>query len=408
MTMLQKIETLTETEQSLLTAAEQAPATPQRRHAETVLKEHGLPTRKVEQWHYTDLRSRLGEFSDTCAEPCEPRAFIGGVMLPFSNGRFVESVAGKLPAGVEARPVEAAGFRDANDAVALIGTLLGSAGLSISVAEGARIDRPLCLIQGAAGQGFSNLRHQVTVGAGANATFVEQSFSPDDAEIRTVGVVDLDLGKGADVHWIVLQEEGGSATHLSQMNASMEEGSRLTVLVLNTGGDLVRREINIASKGPDARLDIRGVNLIGGAAHVDVTTSIVHMAPDCISTEIFRNVVADRGQGVFQGQISVEQAAQKTDARMACNTLLLSDEAGFSAKPELEIFADDVQCGHGATVTDILDEHLFYLRARGIAERDARAMLVKAFVEEVFDEYDNDEIRTALNDRIEDWLERNE
>jgi Fe-S cluster assembly protein SufD len=191
------------------------------------------------------------------------------------------------------------------------------------------------------------------------------------------------------------------------LNASMEAGAQLTILVLNTGGNLVRREINVVSRGENGRLDIRGVNLIGGEAHVDVTTSIVHTAPDCTSTETFRNVATDRGQGVFQGQISVEQAAQKTDARMACNTLLLSDEAGFSAKPELEIFADDVQCGHGATVTDILDDQLFYLRARGIAERDARAMLVKAFVEEVFDDYGNDEIKLVLNRRIEDWLERN-
>ena len=121
--------------------------------------------------------------------------------------------------------------------------------------------------------------------------------------------------------------------------------------------------------------------------------------------ETFRNVVFDRGRGVFQGDIRVAQIAQKTDARMACNTLLLSDEAEFSAKPELEIFADDVQCAHGATVADIDPNHLFYLRARGIPEKEARAMLVLAFVEESFDEVEDETLRGGLNGVIEQWLE---
>jgi Fe-S cluster assembly protein SufD len=415
MTMLQKIETLTETEQALLAAAGNAPSTPQRRRAAAVLREHGLPTRKVERWHYTDLRSRLVKFglpskasaADGEAWLKSAKAFIAGARLPFLGGHYLEGDADPLPAGVEAKPADAAGFRDADDAVALIDSLLCRGGLEITVEPERRVDGAVCLVHGAAGAGSSALRHRVNVGAGAHAIFAEQYSSPDGLDIQTVVVVDLRLSRGAEAQWIILQEEGDRATHLTQLNVEMEEGSRLSLLALNAGGSLVRREINVVSKGSNSTLDIRGVNLIGGEAHIDVTTSIVHEAPDTISTETFRNVATDRGNGIFQGQISVERAAQKTDARMACNTLLLSDEAGFSAKPELEIFADDVQCGHGATVTDILDDHLFYLRARGIAERDARAMLVKAFVEEVFDDCENDDVRQALNRHIEDWLERN-
>ena len=129
-----------------------------------------------------------------------------------------------------------------------------------------------------------------------------------------------------------------------------------------------------------------------------------HLAPDTVSTETFRNVVTGKANGVFQGQIRVAKIAQKTDAKMACNTLLLSDEGGFSSKPELEIFADDVACGHGATVTDIEEDHLFYLMARGIDEKTARGLLVKAFVAEVIEELEDETVIEALEARLVDWF----
>ncbi len=129
-----------------------------------------------------------------------------------------------------------------------------------------------------------------------------------------------------------------------------------------------------------------------------------HLAPDTVSTETFRNVVTGKANGVFQGQIRVAKIAQKTDAKMACNTLLLSDDGGFSSKPELEIFADDVACGHGATVTDIEKEHLFYLMARGIDEKTARGLLVKAFVAEVIEELEDETVIEALEARLVDWF----
>src|SRR5690606_10007576 len=123
-------------------------------------------------------------------------------------------------------------------------------------------------------------------------------------------------------------------------------------------------------------------NLIAGEEHSDITMVLDHLAPDTYSTETIRNIVTGRADGVFQGMIRVAQKAQKTDAKMACNTLLLTDEGSFSTKPELEIFADDVACGHGATVTEIEKAHLFYLMARGIDEKSARGLLVKAFLAE--------------------------
>ncbi len=145
---------------------------------------------------------------------------------------------------------------------------------------------------------------------------------------------------------------------------------------------------------------------MGGETHTDVTFTMGHDVPNTTSTEIIRNVLFDRARGVFQGQIRVAPDAQKTDAKMACNTLLLSDDADLSAKPELEIFADDVQCGHGATVTDIDATQFYYLQARGIPAPKARALLIKAFVAEVVEELDDEPLVEALEGVIEAWLDK--
>jgi Fe-S cluster assembly protein SufD len=144
--------------------------------------------------------------------------------------------------------------------------------------------------------------------------------------------------------------------------------------------------------------------MLAGSTHCDVTMVLDHSAFGTNSTEVIRNIVTDKAEGAFQGQIRVAQQAQKTDAKMACNTLLLSDEGGFSVKPELEIFADDVVCGHGATVAEIDRNSLFYLMARGIDEKTARGLLVKAFLAEVIEELDDEAIVEALEAKLDGWF----
>jgi Fe-S cluster assembly protein SufD len=201
-----------------------------------------------------------------------------------------------------------------------------------------------------------------------------------------------------------VQDHADGATHLGQFNAELGKDAKLTLFVMNAGGKLVRQEIRVAATGEGGIFTLRGVNLLSGDTHTDVTMALDHKAPHTTSTQVVRNVVTDRAHGVFQGRINVHQRAQKTDARMACNTLLLSDDGEFSTKPELEIFADDVQCGHGATVTEIDRNHLFYLMARGIDEKAARGLLVKAFVASVIEELDNDVIVEALEGVLGKWF----
>ena len=416
--MLKKVERLNPAEEAILAVAEPLLASDAKRaQAAQTLRERGLPTRRVEAWHYTDLRNSLKAFGPLVQAPAADGiasflaahpAICEAVRLPFLDGHFLAEQADALPKGVSVTGGAAAsGYRDAADAIAMLNTMLALDGVRIAIGRNSRIETPLALVHGCRNAGAAMLRHAVELDAGASAVFIEQHASNNGIAAHANTVTGLTLGEGASATWVIVQQEGDAATHLAQLNVTLGKDSRLTILALNAGGALVRREINVMVRGEGSDLRIRGVNLIGGKTHVDVTTSLYHEVPDTVSTEIFRNVVTDQGRGVFQGEIRVAQIAQKTDARMACNTLLLSDDAEFSAKPELEIFADDVQCAHGATVTDIDDNHLFYLRARGIPEKLARALLVKAFVEEIFDDLENEAIQEAMNSRIEEWLEQN-
>ncbi|WP_099868199.1 Fe-S cluster assembly protein SufD [Pararhizobium haloflavum] len=375
------------------------------------LKDHGLPTRRIESWHYTDFRVLLksvpegGNDAVRLIEPLVPEAI-----------RLVAGAdAGDLPAGLkvsdyadalrDGRVTTQMEPRGADDAIGRISGAFVSCGLGLDLAAGTALEHPVEL-QVAHGGGHTHQRFPVRIGANAAATVIERHTNRGSDPAFVTSVTDLVVGNDANLTWIIVQTQGGADTHLSQINVTLEENARLTLYVVNAGGKLVREEIHVVAKGEGADLQLRGVNLLDGDSHTDVTLTLGHDVPNTTSTETFRNVVFDRARGVFQGQIRVAQDAQKTDARMASNTLLLSDDGEFSTKPELEIFADDVQCAHGATVADIDDVHLFYLMSRGIPEPQARGLLVKAFVNEIVEELEDEPLVEALHDVIETWLER--
>jgi Fe-S cluster assembly protein SufD len=290
---------------------------------------------------------------------------------------------------------------DSADAIGAINSAFAADGLSIDVAAGATLDAPV-EIQNLHAGGQTHTRHLVNVGEGARAVFVERQTGSGDALVSSVS--HLTVGEGAEVLWVILQEQPLGATHLGQFNATIGKDAKLTLFVMNEGGKLVRQEIRITAAGEECVFTLRGANLLAGDTHCDVTMVLDHTGYGASSTEVIRNVVLDKAQGVFQGQIRVAREAQKTDAKMACNTLLLSDDADFSTKPELEIFADDVACGHGATVAEIDGNHLFYLMARGIPEKEARGLLVKAFLAEVVEELNNEALVEALEAKLDGWF----
>lgn len=380
------------------------------------LKAHGLPTRRIESWHYTDFRVLLKAVPDyDPAAFAETRAaFVeGSSVLPLANGvppkldRLAEGLTacGYADALRDGSALEGLKPRGDDDAIGRINGAFVHDGLVLSLADGMTMAQPLEIQMAHAG-GQTHSRLPVTVGANVSATVIERHVNADGSPALVSCVSDLSVGPDATLTWVVLQEQGASDTHLGQINVTLAENARLLLYIVNSGGKLVRQELNVEVKGEGADFQLRGVNLLGGETHTDVTMTLDHAVPNTTSTEIVRNVVFDRARGVFQGRIRVAPGAQKTDARMASNTLLLSDDGEFSAKPELEIFADDVQCGHGATVADIDETHLFYLMSRGIPEKKARSLLVKAFVNEIVEEIEDEPLVAALHNFIEDWLDR--
>jgi Fe-S cluster assembly protein SufD len=373
---------------------------------------HGLPTRRVESWHYTDLRRLLNTVPDfdpaaaakAIAPIVEGSAVFAvlngesGTKLPGVEGVTVQRLSEKLTDGSIAPGLDSYG---SDDAIGALNTAFVADGYFVDIADGAELEKPIELQNLQAG-GQTHVRLAVRVGAGAKAVIVERQTGDGPALVSSVS--QLVLGEGAEVTWLIVQEQPETATHLAQFKAHLGKNSKLTVFFMNAGGKLVRQEIVVRTTGEGADFKLRGINLLAGDTHTDVTMVLDHAVPHTTSTEVIRNVVTGKARGVFQGRINVHQYAQKTNAKMACNTLLLSDDGEFSTKPELEIFADDVVCGHGATVTEIDHDHLFYLMARGVDEKTARGLLVKAFVAEVIEELDDESIVEALEARLDDWF----
>ncbi|MEM9999886.1 MAG: Fe-S cluster assembly protein SufD [Pseudomonadota bacterium] len=375
------------------------------------LKTNGLPTRKVEAWHYTDLRRLLKAMphgqGNAIAEvdPILPGAAIFAVdngvaqPAPAIAGVNTEQVSDALRADVGAY---VPAFNGDDDAIGQLNAAFVSGGYRIAVADGQELDQAI-EIQTRTGDTQAHTAHSVTIGANATATMVERCLTKGDAMLSAVTTINVK--EGATLNWIIVQEDDLSATRLAKLTFEIAEGATVNLFVANFGGKLIRQEVHAACAGENAHLNFRAINMIGDETHCDVTLVLDHSVPNTTSEETVRNVVTGKGQAVFQGQIRVAQIAQKTDAQMAANTLLLSDEAGVSVKPELEIFADDVICAHGATVAEIDEAHLFYLKARGISDKAARGLLVKAFVAELVEELEDEPLVEVLEARIDNWLE---
>lgn len=375
-------------------------------------KTNGLPSRRIESWHYTDMRTL---FKSTAAFVGDNHAKARPVLVAGANQFVVingvaqaakpvsdvtaTSVRSLLHDGSLVENLATKGF---DDAVGQINAAYVSDGWALSLADGTELETPLELQNIQLG-GQSHVRFPAKFGKNTKATIIERQIG-GSAETLSSSVSHVSVEDGADIVWVIVREFDEESTQLAQFNATLGANAKLTLYVVNAGGHLVRQEIHVDVLGEDSDFEMRTLNLLTDKSHTDVTMTVGHLVENTRSVQIVRNVVTGEARGVFQGMIKVAQIAQKTDARMACNTLLLSDGAEFDAKPELEIFADDVACGHGATVTEIHNDHLFYLMARGIPEAAARGLLVKAFIAEIIEELEDEPLVEALETILSDWL----
>jgi Fe-S cluster assembly protein SufD len=377
--------------------------------------EAGLPTRRVEAWHYTDLRAAMTDAAPVLAAPtpadikaarlrlARRERFAPGAQLVLLGGRYIGELSDRLPDGVTVTEGAVLAVPVA-DPLAALNEALSPSGCTISVARGAEIAEPITILHLADGMSDYSVysRSAIALNAGARASFVEV-FEGAQARVQRHSATIMTLAKGAKArHVAVVGDE--PALHIETHVCDLADNAELEAFGLISGGDLTRRQIFVRMTGDEAKVSLGGLALIDGDRRADTTLQVVHAAPRGTSREFYRAIVDDDAIGVFQGKIIVERAAQKTDGAMKSQAILLSPRAQMNEKPELEIFADDVVCGHGATVASLDPEQVFYLRSRGIPESDAKAMLLEAFGGESIDRIEDELLIEALRARLRAWL----
>lgn len=421
-----------------------------REQAFSAFDERGLPHRRVEQYKYSDIRAQLKSASALVAagSDAEAKKALGAVAtygdleryrLVVNNGRLVAELS-----DIEALKGEGVTVSDLNAALAdekdegdgllgvpsiaavdpmiMLNTALVLGGAVVSIGDGVEVSRPIEIVYTASAAGARYTRCRVELGKGAKATILE-SFEDTAAQAEGNAVSDFVIGDEAKLtlarvvtgdvtlNSSIATKLGGEpeqvsygGMHVSSVLMDIGASAEVKAIGFNMGTDFARTQSFVTFSGEHSNASLYGITMVRAKQHSDHTLVVDHKVPNCESRERFKAVIDDFAEGVFQGKIIVRPHAQKTDGRMMTQALLLSEDASMSNKPELEIFADDVQCAHGATSGQIDEDLLFYLRARGIPEAQAKMLLVLAFLAEAVEEMEDESIVAALEGRIRNWL----
>lgn len=426
-------------------SATQAPVAPSPRATEpewiAALRREGaaryeglrLPTTRDEDWRFTDLapvtRAALGPArAPGAVTESDIAPFLFGhaewPRLVFANGRYQPSLSRVtgLPAGIRVGPLGAL-LAEAPDlvedtlgkvalqpaAAALVGQNASAFldGYAIVLPAGAAVDTPIHVLfvsDSRAAPGAVHPRNVVVLGANAVASVIESYVTLADGAALTNTVTEATMAAGARFDHCKIQRESAQAFHLATLEVRQERDSYLNSFSFAQGAALSRTNIYTTLAGPGAHATLYGLYLAEGRQHVDHQTRIEHAAPDCTSWEVYKGILDGHGHGVFNGKVYVHPEAQKTDGKQTNKNLLLSETAKVDTKPQLEIFADDVKCTHGATVGSLDAVPLFYCRSRGIPEAEARTLLTYAFAADVLEEIRSRPVVDHLEELMRAWL----
>jgi Fe-S cluster assembly protein SufD len=381
----------------LLARAEALPPgafAPARAAAAALLRDQGLPTRRVEAWKYTDLSPLAATFFAPPASRAEPslpppraahRAVVIDGLVREAAGLARNTAAIPPPtetiSALNAEAIEeayaAAGIPPPTETISALNALLAEDGLLFDIAGDGGVVEILSLVS----PGVSaHPRHRIRLGAGATLTLIESSRAGAGALHNPV--FDIALAPGARLTHVRIVEDDATAFHLAAIHADVAAGATYDAFTLHLGGRIARVEKHVQLAGAGAAAHLNGAQIVSGARLADITIALDHAAPGCTSRQVVKTVLGQGARGVFQGRILVRPAAQKTDGFQMNQALLLAPDAEMDSKPQLEIYADDVKCSHGATVGALDAEALFFLRSRGIPAAEARAMLIDAFLRE--------------------------
>jgi Fe-S cluster assembly protein SufD len=368
----------------------------------------GLPGasrgRRAEAWKYTTLQPLGGMSfgaSDGVASLDIPHA---AARLVFAGGQFRADLSTPVPGFARFADQPDFGtlsWPDREPMVAL-NTMLAEDGAELTVPAGHDAGIVFLVHLGIDGTS-AHPRHMIRLERGARLTLMEMSSGTGSYVHNPV--FEIHVADGAVLTHVRVQTEDTAAVHLATIYAAIAAGGIYDSFTLNIGGRITRTEIHATLDGPGAIAHLNGAQLLTGTQHADFTSVVRHAGPKGTSRQTVKNVLAGRSRGVFQGRIEVARGAQGTDGYQMNRALLLSPDAEIDTKPELEIFADDVKCSHGATVGELDAEQLFYLRSRGIPDREARSILVRAFLAEALDPVTNDIARGLLEAAVATWWE---
>ncbi len=386
----------------------------------------GFPTTRMEDWRFTNLTpiTRLSPAAVLARPRAVPSASELSRFLPadgdspclvFVNGHFVPELsrAGVIPGGARVRSLaaEIAGGStvavelikamegDGTDAFSTLNTAFLRDGALVMLPDGVSVDVPVHLVflsTPESGPFFSLPRNLIVAGKGSRVSVVEHYAGLGQGSYLTNAVTQITVGDGATVEHDKLQEEGTDAFHVGTTFVRMGRESVMTSNSIAFGGSIVRNTVTALLEAEGSECTLNGLTLATGRQLVDNHTSIDHAKPQCASHELYKSILDGNSRGVFNGKIFVRKDAQKTDAKQTNKTLLLSDEATIDTKPQLEIFADDVKCTHGAAIGQLDEEQLFYLRTRGIDLESARDMLTYAFATDVIQRVRSESVRGRL------------
>jgi Fe-S cluster assembly protein SufD len=405
-----------------------------RRAAAGAFTAEGLPHRRVEEWKFTDLRAMMREAyplaprrpdapsAQTLAESVRdglPGADVSKAFAIFVDGvgvaenglpqvseadrPFLAALADHPPAWLENEITEVS--QHVGDGVLALNTAFFADGGVIDIADGREIDTPIALIFTDAGGEPRTVatRNVVRVGKGAKVILIECHLAPTAArQVNTL--TQVVLGDGADVVHVKLVASREGSIHLGRTVTRLGANAHYRPFQMVVGDGIVRNDLTITFNGKHSTFDLGSALLTNARGHADTTLVVDHAVPHCTSRELVKCVLADTARAVFQGKVIVRPDAQKTDGKQMAQALMLSPEAEFDSKPELEIYADDVVCGHGSTSAEIDQELVFYLRSRGIPLEEAQAMLVESFIGEAIDKVEREDVQEALRGIARLWL----
>jgi Fe-S cluster assembly protein SufD len=397
----------------------------------------GLPHRRVEEWKYTDLRAHMKEsyppdMSKTKAggDHAEVQALFpnpgldknwavfadgvgaghGGAFAGKDGGSpFLANVLEKSPAWVKAE-IEGA-TRTFEDGVIALNTAYFTDGVVLDIPDGTTYDEPLLIRftvkdgdKQAEGKSLA-FRNVIRVGKGAKVTLIESHLGHSTVPRQVNTVTQLVVGEGAEVTHVSCVGTGEGSLHIGRWLVRLEGGVQYRPFQITVGSGLVRNDIRVKFTGEGAGLDLGAALIADARGHTDATMVIDHAVPSCTSRELVKAVLDGSARAVFQGKVIVQPDAQKTDGKQMAQALMLSPDAEFDSKPELEIFADDVVCGHGSTVAELDEDLMFYCASRGIPPAEARILLVESFIGEAIDKIENAALREGLMGLARRWLE---